>query len=138
MSHFPNDARDRVAHLRVGILSLPGVSERGFQDSKTGNYSIHFYLGEDALFEAHSHEAVRVILDFMPEDARSILDRRDLSSLRFEPWSQEGTRKALEEMLVGSEREEGPVHIDLALRSQDDLRSFIRLVHAKYDAMIAH
>ncbi len=115
---------------------MPGVAESGFRSPETGNYCLRFYIGEDTLVEAHSHEILRVIIDFTPEDAQRILDRKDLSGLELEPWGREGVRRLLAEILEAAEEEDGLFRVDLAVSTQDDIRSVTKLVYAKYDLLM--
>ncbi len=136
LSRFSSSAKDVATQLRVGIFSLPGVEERGYRDPETGSCSIHFAVGGDALVEVHSNDVLRVTMDLSAEDVRGFHGRTDLATLEFEPWGQREVRKHLEEILRDLE-EEGQFRLDLAVASQVDLRSFTRLVHAKYDMLIS-
>lgn len=133
MEHLPAEVRDLVAHLRVGVLSLPGVEERGAYDSEEEDYSIQFTVGSEDLLRAHSAGGLWASVELSPEDVDSLRRRADLPEMELE--TREGNRTALKEVLERAGT--CGTTLEVAIKTQDDLRSLLRIVHAKYDALMA-
>jgi hypothetical protein len=80
---------------------------------------------------------MRVTLRLTVEDAGVLLERPNLPSLEFE-IAGEARRRSLNDILdTWKADERGHLVIEFLLRNQEDLRSFVRLAHAKYDAVMA-
>ncbi len=138
MSRLPPGAQEIAAHLRMGVLSLPGVTESGSYSAERGDYSILFRFGEEGLLEIRSDDVLRVKLDFLELDKEKLLGRKDLLELTFETWGMADVHQSLQEILAKLQPGRGgEVSMELTVRSQDDLRSLLRLAHTKYDMMMA-
>lgn len=136
MRHTPEGSREMASHLRVGVLSLPGVAETCYGDEAVGTYFVTFSLDKAPVLQAFMEDPLRITLELRDPEARALLGRADLARAELRP-AGEADRRPLGEIL---ETARGPgedrTAVNLGLHSQEDLRAGIRLAHAKYDALM--
>jgi hypothetical protein len=136
LDHLPTELRDMVAHLRVGLLSLPGVMERGAYDPDKDDYSIVFTVGDETLLTTHSAGGLWATVELTAKDIKALMERPDLPGMELEVRAG-GGRRTLKELVEAERPEAERLVLDIVAGTQGDLRSLIRLAHAKYDAVMA-
>lgn len=136
MGHAPDASRELASHLRVGVLSLPGVEEACYAEAADGPYFEAFSFDDDLVLRAHMEDPLRVTLELREQDARAFLDRPDLARAEFHP-AGEADLRALADLIEAAQGPGGgEASVDLVVNSQEELRAVVRLAHAKYDALM--
>lgn len=136
MGHAPDASREMASHLRVGVLSLPGVSETNYGNEATGAYFVTFSVDEDPILQVHMEDPLRITLEMREPEVRALLGRPDLVRAEFRAPGK-ADRKPLAEIVEEARgKAVDPTSVDLTVQSQEDLRAAVRLAHAKYDALM--
>ncbi|MFQ5919671.1 MAG: hypothetical protein ACE5I4_06470 [Thermoplasmata archaeon] len=136
MGHAPDASRGLASHLRVGVLSLPGVEEACFAEPAKGAYFEAFSFDDDLVLRAHMEDPLRVTLELRERDAKAFLDRPDLANAGFQAAGETDPRP-LADLIEAAQGPSGSAaSVDLVVTSQEDLRAVVRLAHAKYDALM--
>lgn len=137
MRHAPDASRDLASHLRIGVLSLPGVEEACFGDEAEGAYFVAFSFDDDLVLRAYMETPLRVTLEMSEGEAQTFLDRPDLARTEFRRPGERDPRPLGEIIETAREATGGSISIDLVVTSQEDLRAAVRLGHASYDVLMA-
>ncbi len=137
MRHAPDASRDLASHLRIGVLSLPGVEEACYGDEAGGTYFMAFSSDDDLVLRAYMEVPLRVTLEMSEGEAQTLLDRPDLARTEFRPPGESHPRPLGELIETARGATGGSISIDLVVTSQEDLRAAVRLGHARYDVLMA-
>lgn len=137
MRHTPEASRDLASHLRIGVLSLPGVEEACFGDETEGAYFVAFSFDNDPVLRAHMEDPLRVTVEMRDHEAQALLGRPDLARAEFQAADASGPRALSRLIEIAQEAAAGLAAIDLVVTTQEDLRAAVRLAHAKYDALMS-
>ncbi len=136
MRHAPDASRDLASHLRIGVLSLPGVEEACFGDEGEGTYFVAFSFDDDLVLRAYMENPLRVTLEMSEGEAQTFPDRPDLARTEFRRPGESAPRPLGEIIETARGATGGSISIDLVVTSQEDLRAAVRLGHARYDVLI--
>ncbi|MFQ5553379.1 MAG: hypothetical protein ACE5EW_06640 [Thermoplasmata archaeon] len=136
MRHAPDASREMASHLRVGVLSLPGVEEVSYGDPSEGAYFVAFSIDGDPVLQAHMEDPLRVTLEVQETEARALLGRPDLARTEFLQVGKEERQPLMALVELAMQEAVGAVSIDFVVASQEDLRAAVLLAHAKYDALM--
>ncbi len=136
MRHAPDASRDLASHLRIGVLSLPGVEEACFGDEALGTYFVAFSFDDDLVLRAYMEVPLRVTLEMSEGEEQTFLDRPDLARTEFRLPGESDPRPLGEIMETARGATGDSISIDLVVTSQEDLRAAVRLGHARYDVLI--